>query len=537
QNTGLWGGCNVYASYTAGGSYSLVGQIVGAARMGLTTGALASYVQSQTGQTIDGTNTLAVSLLQSAGTLASGASADMTGLNTLCLVGSELIAYQTATLTGANAYSLSPMVRGAYGTTISAHPSGSTFARIDSEIFKLGFTQDRIGATVYLKFQSFNIYGGGVQDLSTLASYSYAITGAALASPLPTPTNLRTVFSSGVTHLYWDEVSDFRQIAYEIRKGSAWTSGLKVTTQAHPPFVVVGDDTYWVAAVSQPASGLIVYSASQPSIAISGSLLSQNLVAGYDEQATGWTGTLSSGAISSGANIALNGTVFTGTYEISPSHWVNIGYVASCLCGASYVGIGVPSDQNVLTATDFLGIADMLGSASTQFVDVHVEIAIAQSAPNVFATADIFSSGLPGNDIFGAGIVWSAWQKFIPGVYSGMLFKFRVVLTTLSLKAIPYCLGFSFQVTVPSRSDHYTQLSVPSTGLTITFRPDGASSAGAFNGGPNGATLPLVDVSYQPQTGDTYQVTGLSASQATISFFNSSGAAVARTADVIAYGY
>ncbi|MDR3495283.1 MAG: phage tail protein, partial [Ancalomicrobiaceae bacterium] len=202
QNTALWGGCKVWVSYDPAGTFIEVADVASPARMGVLTASLPSISANLAGQTIDNTNTLAVSLAESAGALASGSTIDMTGLTTVCFVDGEIIAYQTATLTGANAYSLAPLVRGAYASTIATHAAASSFARLDDAIGKVRFTQDRIGSTIYLKFQSYNIYGGGVQDLSTLASYSYAITGAALASPLPTPTNLRTVFSSGVTHLY-----------------------------------------------------------------------------------------------------------------------------------------------------------------------------------------------------------------------------------------------------------------------------------------------------------------------------------------------
>jgi hypothetical protein len=35
-----------------------------------------------------------------------------------------------------------------------------------------------VGQTLYLKFQSFNIFGLGLQDLSTCATYEYVPTGA-----------------------------------------------------------------------------------------------------------------------------------------------------------------------------------------------------------------------------------------------------------------------------------------------------------------------------------------------------------------------
>jgi hypothetical protein len=41
-----------------------------------------------------------------------------------------------------------------------------------------------IGQTVYLKFQSFNVFGGGLQDLSNCAAYSYAPSGGGAVGPV-----------------------------------------------------------------------------------------------------------------------------------------------------------------------------------------------------------------------------------------------------------------------------------------------------------------------------------------------------------------
>lgn len=541
QQPADWGGCIIWASTTSDGTYTEVARIDAPARQGVLTAPLAGIAASPVGQTIDRTNTLSVSLAMSAGALASGSNDDMTALNTLVYADGELIAYQTASLTGANAYGLSPLVRGAYGSTIAAHAAGSAFARLDDAIGQIGYTQDRIGSTLYLKVQSYNIYGGGLQDLSTLSPYAYAITGAALASPLPNVQSLRTYFEAGVMKLYWDEVVDFRSVQYEIRKGNSWTTALKVATQAHPPFVCFGDDTYWVAAVSQPVAGLTVYSGTPHSIAVTGALLSQNVVEAFDEQALGWLGTFSNGVgtqglppvaylklggagnilsdpdiLNTGDILNYGGVIASGSYEIPSSHWVDAGFVAQCLCGASYKGTGAPLGQDILSVSDFLSMPDVLGSASSQFVDVHVEIATSQVGPSP---------------------TWSAWQKFVPGVYTGRMFKFRVVMTTIDSQTIPYCLGFSFQVTVPGRTDHYLQQAVPSGGLALTFKPDGVATAGAFNGGPNGKTLPAVDVNYQNATGDSYVITGLSTAGLTIQFFDKTGAPVARTADIIVQGY
>ena len=176
-NNDQWGGCYVWVSTDGGANYSQIGQISAPARQGVLTAALPSVTPNVGGQTIDSTNTLSVNLAESAGALATATSADMTALVTLCWVDGELIAYQNATLTSASHYGLTPMVRGAYGSTIGSHAVGSQFARLDGNVFAYTYTAGQVGTTISIKFQGYNIFGGGLQDLSTLTAYTHTITG------------------------------------------------------------------------------------------------------------------------------------------------------------------------------------------------------------------------------------------------------------------------------------------------------------------------------------------------------------------------
>jgi Putative phage tail protein len=166
-----WGGCEVWVSID-GASYSKAGTVTGKARHGVTTASLPF------GTSPDTIHTLPVSLAVSGGALESVTTADADLLNTLSLVGGELVSYATATLTGANAYSLSYLRRGAYGTTVDVHASGSQFMRLDDKIFKLSLPQNYIGKTLYVKLPAYNRYGTQLQDISTCAAYSYTIRGA-----------------------------------------------------------------------------------------------------------------------------------------------------------------------------------------------------------------------------------------------------------------------------------------------------------------------------------------------------------------------
>jgi hypothetical protein len=162
-----WGGCIIYVS-TDNATYGQVGQVNGPSRHGTTTAALGSA-----------DTTISVSLVESGGTLDPATAADAANGVTLSLVEDELIAYASATLTGTNAYGLGGLVRGLYETNVPAsHPIGSRFARLDNAIFKYPLAAAYVGQAIYIKFQSFNIFGLGVQDLATCATYTYTPNGA-----------------------------------------------------------------------------------------------------------------------------------------------------------------------------------------------------------------------------------------------------------------------------------------------------------------------------------------------------------------------
>lgn len=552
QLASLWGGCNVLVSRDNINFKQAGPQVKGPTRMGLLTALFPSVTPNPIGQTIDQSSTLSVDLTESASALTSGTHADAVAQTTACYVDGEIVSFATATLTADHKYDLTYLARGGFDTPIAAHAAGTSFMRLDQGIVKLPFDATDIGSTIYIKFQSFNKWGGGLQDVSTLPVFTYVIQGSALASPLPDITDLHAAFVDGNQNLYWNEVTDFRSVQYEIRLGDQWDSALTVSTLAHPPFAVPGNGTWWVSPVSNPLPGLRVYSDNPQSIAISGVRLAGNVLVSHDERAEGWTGILTNmGIEASGPNNYLRlvgtdnfldntdvlnthdilngsgGVVMSGNYEIPSAHWARAGRVAPCPITASFKIVGVPLGQDILSITDFLNTPDILGTGSTRFVDGWIEIAKTLSDPNdVFTPSDIFSEP----DAFDAGVPWGAWERFSPNTYLGLAFKFRIVAQTQDPAIICYVQEFNFTVDVPDRLDNYQNLTVPDTGLTITFAPNGSGTPAAFNFGPNGQPLPYVNVTWPNQPGDQLvdYTASLSASGVTIAFKNG-GVGVIRT--------
>lgn len=175
-----WGGCYIWLS-PDGTSYKSIGKISGPARQGVLSAALAAF----TGSNPDNTDTLGVDLTMSAGALLNATTADAAAARTLFYADGELMAYATATLTSTNRYNLTGLQRGLYGTAPGAHAAGGQFLRLDDAIFRYALPGQYVGATLHLKFQSFNIWGGGLEELSSCTDYAYGPNGAGYLVPTP----------------------------------------------------------------------------------------------------------------------------------------------------------------------------------------------------------------------------------------------------------------------------------------------------------------------------------------------------------------
>jgi hypothetical protein len=74
--------------------------------------------------------------------------------------------------------------RGFAGTMGAAHAAGAPFARLDSAVVKYNLPQTWIGVPLSFKFQSFNVFGVGVEDLSTCTAYGYTPNGSGALGPV-----------------------------------------------------------------------------------------------------------------------------------------------------------------------------------------------------------------------------------------------------------------------------------------------------------------------------------------------------------------
>jgi hypothetical protein len=503
-----WGGADVWVSQD-GETYTYQDTIHRGARSGYLTADLPAVAAAATGKTIDKRSTLAVDISECAGTLVSVSQADALAGNTLCWVDGELIAYQTAALTGSGKYSLSYLVRGLFDTPIKAHKKGARFVRLGSigsgkPSISVPFTEDRLGSTLYVKLLSFNIYGSNRATLDGVSATPYTIQGTALFSPPPAVTGLTTVFIAGLTQLSWKPVDDFRKLDYEVRKGDVATNALRLGTTSEVRFPTYGDGTYWVAAHYKTKTGVHVYSP-WTEIVVAGAALVSNVIATWDEKATGWSGTVTGqGALSrdvaggeivlSGADILsltdfLNtpdvlhagGTAGSVTYQIPTAHQIDIGRVAACNVMVTWDSWAEIVGADVLSSADFLGMTDLFNEAAAHNTSVLPEIRLAQ-----------------------ADGVWSDWRPFIPGAYTAQHFDARVTISSSDPQTIAELTSFTFAVDVPDRVEDHAATVFGGGPTTITY------PGGAFNGAPGAGqfSIPNPQVTVlNPQSGDVVSIT------------------------------
>lgn len=164
-STGLWGGCDVWASLD-NIAYDHIGQIFGPARVGTSLGAIQAISDPDT------SSILSVQLNQSYPmVINSGSRADADNLRTLFILDGEVMSYQTSQALGDNAFALSYLRRRQYQSQNVAHAAGSQFAILDKAIFRWPFDPGYSGQPFWLKFVSFNIFGGGHETLASVTAY------------------------------------------------------------------------------------------------------------------------------------------------------------------------------------------------------------------------------------------------------------------------------------------------------------------------------------------------------------------------------
>ena len=321
----IWGGCNVWLS-ADGVSYEQIGTVNAASRQGLLTAALPAYA----GANPDTVHTLGLDMTMSGGQLLNATAADAAAGRTLFWADGEIMAYATATLTSANHYNLTGLQRGLYGTSPGAHASGGQFLRLDSAVFKYALPGQYVGKTLYLKFQSFNIWNSGVQDISTCAVYTYGAAGTGYLAPTPAgaltvaatipsaPTGLTAVSGQNLIVLSWAANPEANVTGYIVWSAqgpgpsfsqAAIVAQVSATSWTHANLGYGETRSYWIEAVSaagpsSPTGPVVATTAyTLPIAAIGAYAISNNQLIPLLQQAISTIDTLAQQAIIASAEL------------------------------------------------------------------------------------------------------------------------------------------------------------------------------------------------------------------------------------------
>jgi len=185
-----FGGADVMISVDGGSTYNQFGSVNGAAEIGTLTAGFA------TGSGWDTANTISVNLTASGGVLTSTTMGNaQSGAANLILIGSELIAFETATLIGQNLYNLTGLQRGLFGTTAAAHAAGasfSLFANVAIVAIQPGWS------SLLVKLQAFNTWNNGLNALSSCFPIPFSI-GSTGSAYINTASSIVALSGSSVT--------------------------------------------------------------------------------------------------------------------------------------------------------------------------------------------------------------------------------------------------------------------------------------------------------------------------------------------------
>jgi hypothetical protein len=271
-----WGGCAVLVSFD-GTTYTNAGFIAGPAPQGVTTADLPLFASANP----DIADTLAIDLTISNSALPTNATdADAQAYRTLCLLtpafgstvpdNGELLAYGSVVQGGtAEAFNLTYLERGLYGTASPDHPAGSFFTRIElaetggigNSVLIYDLPVQYIGKTINLKFLSTNTFGNELQDAGDVVAYAYTTTGAGYgggSAGVPTaPSGLTATGIPGGIALSWNaNPPTDNVIAYSVyRDGSVVFEG-DVTNWTDSGVVPGISHTYAIQALNAAGSSV-----------------------------------------------------------------------------------------------------------------------------------------------------------------------------------------------------------------------------------------------------------------------------------------
>ncbi|MGH9300265.1 MAG: phage tail protein [Acidimicrobiales bacterium] len=369
--------------------------------------------------TIDSFNVV----LYGPGALMGATNAEADILATLMLVDQELIAYSSANLNADGSYTLGNgyMRRGCYKTGIYSHLTGAPWLRVDDNFFRWKVDKSLTGQLVYIKVQAWNLYGGGLQDLSTLTPTQYIIGEAEeIPDTPPVPINFALLGVTNGIELVWDSVNpaavDITSCEYSSNGGASWTvfAQTKGTNATHS---FSGNTTYYYRVRAR--SSQFIWSAYTTPLAATGGSIDytpdgstySRVLAGYVAQgvAYNYKGAYNSGIVYlKGAEVSYNGNYYlclsqttAGIAPTNTSYWQLLGPI---------------SLDNLTDGTSFARVIAPGLSAGKL-----IQPGIVQGATSASATYSAYTTGSPVGLEIAAGGSASLFSTGFTGAYTTII--------------------------------------------------------------------------------------------------------------------
>ena len=416
--------------------------------------------------------------------------------------GYELVSYSSAALTAAGKYNLgSYLRRGLYGTTIGDHPAGSSFARCDGTQFAYPYDKSRIGSTVYFKLTPFNLYGAGEYGLAQVQAYAHVIEGP------PAPGAI-TMFSAqqvgGAIIFTWSPLADFALKGYDILFGpqggglasatllTEAGAGTEMTNAAVPP----GAWTFYIR-------GRDIADQLGPATTTNLAMVNFNTVVVTAAEHPDWLG-------------AKTGFLVHHTGVLVPDSTKRANQHDAAELFTSFVPHPV-ADPSYTCATLDAGFDGDL---------------------RLWASWSAASGGNSANENSELAFSLDSWQasagdpgSFLPWGYIGNLVDVRYAKgrITENTTTPAYVAALSVTADVGPGSYSVNGFAVAAGGSTLSFASASGLPAQFHN-------LPNVQVTSTNAAAVTGTATGITTTSCTITLYNSSGASVAGTANILVTG-
>jgi hypothetical protein len=185
-----------------------------------------------------------------------------------------------------------------------------------------------------------------------------------------------------------------------------------------------------------------------------------------------------------------------------------VGFIASSgtYDFSNYIDLTAVFTAQASATLKFTQLSQHSGTPATAAADVELYVSTTQDDP----------AGSPS---------WTAYRQFVVGSYTARAFRFRAILTSLDSQETPSISELTAQIKLPTRTESDNDIQSGASAKAITF-------TNAFK------VLRAVSISVgDMQSGDYYGITSKSATGFTITFYNSSNAAVDRLFDYVATGF